>query len=168
MISDDAVKPLAWGMNAAAMLQQITAQNIANVNTPGYKRKIVTFSEALKDEIGGEGGNGEMAEEIGAPLPPSGPEADLGVEFSRENYGFQALWQGAKPHRTALFAASGEADIPVQATVKTDPGAMRIDGNGVVLEQEMAEMQKAVGMYNLLATRASGEFKVLTQIVQAR
>jgi flagellar basal body rod protein FlgB len=163
MLGDEMIKPLLWGMNAISLRQKTTAQNIANANTPGYKRQMVTFNRALADEMGDEMGIGDPPP---APLPQSGPEWDLGIQFARSNFEFDQLWGGGKKPVAPL--ASSEPASPFSATVVTDPGAMRVDGNGIAIEREIGDMNKNAGNYNLLATRASGEFKILTQILQAR
>ena len=38
-------------LDATDMRQQVIAQNIANVNTPGYRRMDVSFEEALAQEL---------------------------------------------------------------------------------------------------------------------
>lgn len=48
MLWNDAVtEGLARSLDAAALKQKVTAQNIANLNTPGYKRSYVSFSAEL-------------------------------------------------------------------------------------------------------------------------
>ena len=48
MLGDDLLtKGLVRSLDIAALRQQLTAQNIANLNTPGYKRSYVAFSETL-------------------------------------------------------------------------------------------------------------------------
>ena len=48
MLWDDPVtKGLAKSLDVAALRQKVVAQNIANLNTPGYKRSYVVFSEEL-------------------------------------------------------------------------------------------------------------------------
>ncbi len=39
------------GLDAAWLRNDVIAQNIANVDTPGYKRKIVQFEEFLDNEM---------------------------------------------------------------------------------------------------------------------
>lgn len=49
MLGDDPLAgSLAKSLDVAALRQKVTAQNIANLNTPGYKRSYVTFSAELK------------------------------------------------------------------------------------------------------------------------
>ena len=47
----DSISPLrlsASGMRAQSQRLRHTAENIANVDTPGYRRKLVTFEEATR------------------------------------------------------------------------------------------------------------------------
>ncbi len=39
------------GMDVAMLRQNVHAQNIANAETPGYKRKYVVFEELLKESL---------------------------------------------------------------------------------------------------------------------
>jgi flagellar basal-body rod protein FlgB len=45
--NDPVTKGLVKSLDVAALRQKVTAQNIANLNTPGYKRSYVAFSEEL-------------------------------------------------------------------------------------------------------------------------
>lgn len=163
MLTDD-IKLMQWGLGANALRLQVTAQNVANANTPGYKRQMVDFQRIVDDDIGGDAlGIGEPPE---APLPPPGSTHDLGVQFARANYEFDQAFRSDSEPRPLW--GSGKPPVPYTAQVITDPGAMRVDGNGVVIEREMADMSRASGQYNLLATRISGTFKILNTIIQAR
>lgn len=42
---------LKKGLNAASERSKAISDNLANVNTAGYKRKYVTFEESLKDSV---------------------------------------------------------------------------------------------------------------------
>ena len=50
------VDTLGRGLDAAWMRNQVIAQNIANVNTPGYKSKRVDFEDAFAKALRGESG----------------------------------------------------------------------------------------------------------------
>lgn len=39
------------GMDAAALRQRIIANNVANANTPGFKRSFVAFEESVRDAL---------------------------------------------------------------------------------------------------------------------
>lgn len=42
---------IKMGLDATELRSKSIANNIANANTPGYKRKYVTFEETLNDQI---------------------------------------------------------------------------------------------------------------------
>lgn len=46
--NDYLTNALQKGLDVAALRQKVTAQNIANLNTPGYKRSYVSFSAELE------------------------------------------------------------------------------------------------------------------------
>jgi flagellar basal-body rod protein FlgB len=46
---------LSRAMDAAVLRQQVAADNIANVNTPGFRRRFVRFEEALARALRGRG-----------------------------------------------------------------------------------------------------------------
>lgn len=62
---------LARGMSAATMRQEVISHNIANVNTPNYRKNAVEFEELLAKEIYGEdtGGKLQMARTNDKHLP---------------------------------------------------------------------------------------------------
>ena len=51
---------LPRAMTAANIRQEVIADNIANVNTPNYKRSVVEFEELLAREIYGEEPDGKL------------------------------------------------------------------------------------------------------------
>lgn len=44
-------KDIERGLDAAWLRNNVISQNIANVDTPGYKRKVVQFEEFLSNEM---------------------------------------------------------------------------------------------------------------------
>ena len=51
---------LPRAMTAASIRQEVIANNIANVNTPNYRKSIVEFEELLAREIYGEEPDGKL------------------------------------------------------------------------------------------------------------
>lgn len=51
-ISEDTYTLLKKSMDASALRSKVSANNIANINTKGYKKFYVTFEEALNDSMG--------------------------------------------------------------------------------------------------------------------
>lgn len=50
----DNISLLEKGLEAASLRQEVIANNIANVETPGFKRSVVTFEEELQQAIAGK------------------------------------------------------------------------------------------------------------------
>ena len=51
-MSSSALSAMSRGLQAANLRQEVISNNIANVNTPGYKRKDLDFEGVLKQELG--------------------------------------------------------------------------------------------------------------------
>ncbi|PKM78908.1 MAG: flagellar basal body rod protein FlgB [Firmicutes bacterium HGW-Firmicutes-13] len=49
--SSDVLKIIQKGIDTAALRQKVIANNVANINTPGFKRSEVTFEENLKKAL---------------------------------------------------------------------------------------------------------------------
>lgn len=51
LLTDQTFQVLNKALTAASLRQQIIAHNIANINTPNYKRAYVSFEESLKKAL---------------------------------------------------------------------------------------------------------------------
>lgn len=72
-ITDHAIlAALGRQMNAAVARQTVAASNLANLDTPGYRTREVSFDDALDSELGG------LRRTSGAhlPSPGEGPQVD--------------------------------------------------------------------------------------------
>ncbi|MCX6345532.1 MAG: flagellar basal body rod protein FlgB [Armatimonadetes bacterium] len=56
-LSDVTSKSLAKTLDASALRQRAISNNIANVETPGYKRSYVAFEDELRAIMNGESGH---------------------------------------------------------------------------------------------------------------
>ncbi len=52
IFSDKTMELLQKALNVASLRQDVLAHNIANVNTPGFKRSFVSFEESLQQALG--------------------------------------------------------------------------------------------------------------------
>lgn len=52
--SENTYNLLTKSMDASALRGKVIANNIANINTKGYKKFYVTFEETLEDSMGGD------------------------------------------------------------------------------------------------------------------
>lgn len=70
---------LKMGIDASVLRGETISQNIANINTPGYKSKYVTFEETLKETSKTEP-KISVEESKGASMRTDGNNVDLEVE----------------------------------------------------------------------------------------
>ena len=124
---------LQHSLDASWLRNKVISNNIANVDTPDFKRQKVQFEEFLSQSIDNKAVRGTMTNEKHIPV--------------------------------------GAGSIGrLSAKVVTDNSAsMRLDGNNVDIESEMAQMAKNNIMYNALIQKISGEFsKLKTAINEGR
>lgn len=101
-------------MDRVSQRQSVLAGNLANVNTPGYKRRDVDFAIEL--------------EKAGSPFP---------------------------------FGSNNGA-----GAIRTESGAIRIDGNGVDLEAEVFAMAETELRYQALSQMVRGYFRGLRNVIR--
>jgi flagellar basal-body rod protein FlgB len=98
---------LGLAIDAAVMRQQALAQNIANVNTPGYRRLSVNFEQRVAALADGAAGAAPRAADLASLRPyveVAGPGAkDGGVELDTE---VAAMAENTLRHQVLLKALS--------------------------------------------------------------
>ena len=83
---------LKKGLDAWAMRQRAHAQNIANAETPGYKRVVVDFESKLREAL--RGGEGSIARTDPRHIPST--EADI------ENISLQVRRESIDPNGNGI------------------------------------------------------------------
>lgn len=173
---------------------RVVANNLANINTPGFKRSEVSFEEAL-ERIKGSKDETDLAEEMRTTSAGIDPEIvhnvsmeslyiqgsrysmDGGVNFSLANAVFDRMYDhspaaGIDVMRMGKEKSDGQsrADIiaSVQPVIVTEGGSQRLDGNNVSPEVEVSKMIKNTSFYNVLVSSISGEFRTLKTIITNR
>ncbi len=58
ILARTAIPVLQRGLDAAALRQRVTAENLANVSTPNYQRKVVVFESELARALDRQGVQG--------------------------------------------------------------------------------------------------------------
>lgn len=123
-------KPLEKALDATWLRNEAISQNIANVDTPGYKRKTVIFEDLLNKAL--------------------------------EDSKFKGF--GADKGRISI----SESDLDeVKPIVMEDNKSlsMRLDGNNVDIDKEMADMSKNTIQYNVLIQRISSSFRSIKSVI---
>lgn len=77
-------------VDVTAVRQKVLAQNVANVNTPGYQRLSVAFDETLAAKMDRNrqnlrGLNPEIVEDYSTPSRPDGNNVDIDREMLQLN-----------------------------------------------------------------------------------
>ena len=117
-------------LDYASKRQEALADNIANIDTPGYQRKDASFADVLAASNGGDA-SGQLAGLTADPRDiPIGPRADGAIQ------------------------------------VETDPsGPMRIDGNNVDIDAEMARLAQNQVYYQTLTEIAGRQFSDMKYVI---
>lgn len=121
---------MSKALDASWTRNEAIAQNIANVNTPGYKRKTVSFEDQLQEALDNSSFKGFRTDEKHIPI--GGTDAE---------------------------------DVEIKVSEDNSNTSMRLDGNNVDIEQEMADMAKNTIRYNTLVETVSSEFKRLSTAI---
>jgi flagellar basal-body rod protein FlgB len=121
---------LEKALDAAAVRNEIISQNIANVDTPGYKRKTVSFEEHLS--------------------------------------GFMNADKVKMQRIDSRHMVSSRGDLEnalVRVEVDNNSTSVRLDGNNVDIDNEMASMAKNTIKYNTLVQRINSGFSMLKSVI---
>jgi flagellar basal-body rod protein FlgB len=120
---------LQKGLDAAQLRHDVIANNIANIDTPGFKQSNVEFESYMKEALGGGG--------------------------------FEA-----KRTRPEHITFDGEEAAP--KVVVDDSTTMRMDGNNVDIDKQMADMAKNSIWYDTLVEKLNGEITRLKLAIDGR
>jgi flagellar basal-body rod protein FlgB len=121
---------LEKSLNSTWIRNEAISQNIANIDTPNYKRKTVAFEEYLN------------------------------------SYNDNQI-KGNRTDERHMFIGKQNYEN-VEARIKTDNTnlEMRIDGNNVDIDNEMALMAQNSLKYNTLTERISSNFKSIRNVIK--
>src|ERR1700722_17672762 len=88
-ITTDEMNLLSRLLDVAALRQDVIAQNVSNVNTPGYSAQEVSFEDALQQALGQRGPGGlvvpkpEVITGTGGKAREDGNNVDVDLEMAR-------------------------------------------------------------------------------------
>lgn len=179
-------------LDVTTLRHRVIANNISNINTPGYKRSEVSFTDALeriRGSLNEEGpGESETTPEINRQLlqnltlddlyvEGARYQTDQGVGYSLANTKFDQMFanhpagipDSLDPRASENKALSrSEVIASVQPEVLATTDTARQDGNNINPEVEMADMIKNTSFYNVLVSSISGEFRTFKTIISNR
>lgn len=127
MIGDmfKSTKVLEKALDASWTRNKVISNNIANVDTPGFKAQKVEFEDFLAQAIDNRAIKGTITNEKHIPIG-AGSLHNVQMKISQDS-----------------------------------TTSMRLDGNNVDIESEMAQLAKNNIQYNALVEKLSGEFSRL-------
>lgn len=155
LISTATIEFGTLGLNGLSARHKAIASNIANADTPGYKRMDVTFEDQLGKII-----NTENMKENQRVLN----SMDNGVLAAMGGNTNSAAMKG--PLAVNYDQASMRMEDFQPQTIESDLNSPNTNGNSVDIEQEMSELTKTGMSYNAVASLQSKEFKGLAEIIR--
>ncbi|QIA26931.1 flagellar biosynthesis protein FlgB [Thermaerobacter sp. PB12/4term] len=174
---------LAAGLEVLALRQRLLAQNVANAETPGYKRYDLDFARALEAALTGRGPAGGQAagwaagageaggaggvEPAGAAAPVTGA-GGMGAAGAGGVAAGPAVPGGPLPlavtHPGHLPGRWASGD-PAAAVYRETGSSLRNDGNNVDLDVEMARMAENGVHYQALVRQLSDRIALLRTVI---
>lgn len=121
---------LEKSISASWTRNEVISQNLANIDTPNYKRKDVTFEQYLNDSLDSRKLEGITTDERHIPIKSKNIEK-------------------VKP----------------EITLDNSDTSMRIDGNNVDVDSEMAYLAKNTIQYNTLIQMINSNFSRIKSVI---
>lgn len=137
----DGFNILEKSLAASSIRHQVISDNIANVNTPGFKRSVVAFEEELAKYL---------------------------YEDKSENKDKKVKLDLTLTHKKHLDIKKNMLSTPsLDPQVKIiDDNYMRVDGNNVDIDRENALMAKNNIYYQAVAKQISGYITGMQSVIQ--
>lgn len=152
LISSRTIDITSLGLDGLSARHKAIASNIANADTPGYKRADVTFEDQLEQIIKAE----DFKESVRLQNSADG------------NPNFALNYAAKGPLNVNLNQAFMEMSDFNPQTVEGTENSPNTKGNTVNIEQEMSFLTRTGMTYNALATLQSKEFKNLSEIIRTQ
>ncbi len=139
---------LEKALDASSLRHKLIANNIANVNTPGYKRTDMVFQEELRRAL------------------DCAPGCPMEQKYSKYSDPWQAFCFKAKKTNSRHwdFGVPRLEDLEPSVN-KFENLLYRNDESGVDIDREVAEMTKNSLYYNVIARRLTQQYQMLNTII---
>ncbi|MBZ4666246.1 flagellar basal body rod protein FlgB [Mahella sp.] len=123
------IEVLSKALDGLWMRNQVISNNVANVDTPGFKASKVAFEDALKAAVDDNAFKGKVTNIKHIPI-----------------------------------GTSSVADVQPQV-LQSQNTSMRMDGNNVDIDLEMADLAKTTIAYNAVIQKMTKEFQMLRSAI---
>jgi len=134
----------ATGMIAQQLTVDAIANNLANVNTPGYKRSRPEFQDLLYQTVGAAGASGSSASRV-----PVGVQVGHGSRLTAtQKYHSQGNTQETGNPLDLTIEGSGffKVTLPSGEVAFTRDGSFKLDGNGSIVTSDGYPLEPAVSV----------------------
>lgn len=158
LITSRTMDILQLGMDGLLDRQQAISSNIANVNTPDYKRKEVAFESQLAEIIEREDLKDYIKAQNSIEYVP--PNVDV---FTGDVHKYRIPTLQEKAY---LMTNSCE-DFKPQYVTDVYSGS-NFEGNNVELEREMMDLSKTGTKYLVLSNLARREYTGLSEVIKGQ
>lgn len=158
LITSRTIDILQLGMDGLMDRQHAISSNIANVQTPDYKRKEVAFESQLAEIIEREDLKDYIKGQNSIKYVP--PNVDV---FTGEIHTYRTPTMQEKAY---LMTNSCE-DFKPQYVTDVYSGS-NSDGNNVELEREMMDLSKTGTKYLVLSNLARRQFQSLSNVIKGQ
>jgi len=158
LITSRTIDILHLGMDGLMDRQHAISSNIANVQTPDYKRKEVAFESQLAEIIEREDLKDYIKGQNSIKYVP--PNVDV---FTGEIHTYRTPTMQEKAY---LMTNSCE-DFKPQYVTDVYSGS-NSDGNNVELEREMMDLSKTGTKYLVLSNLARRQFQSLSNVIRGQ
>lgn len=111
IFNDTTFSTIEWALSAESERQRISAHNLANVNTPGFRSRRLDFETSLARALRAPGGTA-IATTRGARTPLNLNDNDVSLEhetqiITKSNIHYESLVQALNFKLSALRSAIG-------------------------------------------------------------
>jgi flagellar basal-body rod protein FlgB len=138
--------------------EEAIASNIANIDTPGYQRKVVTFEDALKAELAPSGGSG---------APGTAGASGAGGGSGASGTGSLPLTRTDPRHMTGT-QTSALNDSSIGGVQAQDVIASKNDSNNVDIDQEMTDLVDTQLRYQALSQTLGTRLQTLRTVINGQ
>lgn len=135
-------------LDGLSMRHKAIASNLANVDTPGYRRRDVSFEDRLQSAIQKEQGNSaqtlrQASNARSLPLVANRP-GHIALDLSNQSF---------------------EALQPQPEVIEAEGHQYRNDGNTVDVENEMVQLAKNTQRFTAITNLESRNFKSIRSVI---
>ncbi len=140
MLFDKTSEGLTVAVHYAGLRHKIIANNIANLDTPGYKALDISFGEQLEDFMGREGSKAQRI---------------------RNNASFIAHRQSSSYTSRSMFRPASLPPPTLRLTPDLSSLRPRMDGNTVSVDQEQVKLSQNAIFHNTCLQLLRSKFRIL-------